>query len=160
VELDSLFHEHRENIPLVVRWYSSIPNAGNASSSHPRSVSSAGEQLLYTEKVGGSIPSRTTRGYSSVGRAPALQAGCRQFDSGYLHHFRTNSRSKWLPTVNDSKMLGDPINPNHRLHLVKILKHVVDGPELRNHPSNHRLLVNPMLCAWLLVTLLSCRNLI
>ena len=99
----------------------SIPISGNASSFHTRSVSSAVEQRFYTAKVGGSIPSRTTRGYSSVGRAPALQAGCRQFDSGYLHHFRTNSRSKWLPTVNDSKMLGDPINPNHRLHLVKIL---------------------------------------
>lgn len=26
------------------------------------------------------------RGYSSAGRAPALQAGCRRFNSGYLHH--------------------------------------------------------------------------
>lgn len=25
------------------------------------------------------------RGYSSVGRAPALQAGCHRFESGYLH---------------------------------------------------------------------------
>lgn len=26
-----------------------------------------------------------TRGYSSVGRAPALQAGCQRFESAYLH---------------------------------------------------------------------------
>ena len=25
-------------------------------------------------------------GYSSVGRAPALQAGCQRFKSAYLHH--------------------------------------------------------------------------
>ena len=27
-------------------------------------------------------------GYSSVGRAPALQAGGQEFESLYLHHFR------------------------------------------------------------------------
>ena len=28
-----------------------------------------------------------TRGYSSAGRAPALQAGGHRFESVYLHHF-------------------------------------------------------------------------
>lgn len=28
---------------------------------------------------------KVTGGYSSVGRAPALQAGCHRFESGYLH---------------------------------------------------------------------------
>ncbi len=29
---------------------------------------------------------KRARGYSSVGRAPALQAGCQRFKSAYLHH--------------------------------------------------------------------------
>ena len=32
-----------------------------------------------------------TRGYSSAGRAPALQAGGHRFESVYLHHF-----SEWV----------------------------------------------------------------
>ena len=31
--------------------------------------------------------SSVTRGYSSDGRAPALQAGCQEFESPRLHHF-------------------------------------------------------------------------
>ena len=31
-------------------------------------------------------PARDIRGYSSVGRAPALQAGGQRFDPAYLHH--------------------------------------------------------------------------
>ena len=31
-------------------------------------------------------PARDTRGYSSAGRAPALQAGGQRFDPAYLHH--------------------------------------------------------------------------
>ena len=31
-------------------------------------------------------PARDIRGYSSAGRAPALQAGGQRFDSAYLHH--------------------------------------------------------------------------
>ena len=33
-----------------------------------------------------SLRARHFRGYSSVGRAPALQAGGRRFESVYLHH--------------------------------------------------------------------------
>ena len=69
-----------------------------------------GERLLCKQNVGGSIPSTSTK-------------------------FRTNSRSKWLPTVNGSKMLGDPINPNHRLHLVKILKLIGVIVGLPYHPN-------------------------
>ena len=32
-------------------------------------------------------PARDIRGYSSAGRAPALQAGGQRFDPAYLHHF-------------------------------------------------------------------------
>ena len=39
--------------------------------------------------IPGSIPGRvTTWTISSAGRAPALQAGCRQFDSVIVHHMR------------------------------------------------------------------------
>ena len=31
-------------------------------------------------------PTRDIRGYSSAGRAPALQAGGQRFDPAYLHH--------------------------------------------------------------------------
>ena len=31
-------------------------------------------------------PAREIRGYSSAGRAPALQAGGQRFDPAYLHH--------------------------------------------------------------------------
>ena len=31
-------------------------------------------------------PARDIRGYSSAGRAPALQAGGQRFDPAYLHH--------------------------------------------------------------------------
>ena len=43
-------------------------------------------------EVGGSSPPRPTSlnpkwGHSSIGRASALQAGGRRFDSDWLHHF-------------------------------------------------------------------------
>ena len=60
-------------------------------------IAQLGERLLCKQNVGGSIPSTSTK-------------------------FRTNGRRKWLPAVNDNKMLRDSVNPNHRLHLVKILK--------------------------------------
>ena len=42
---------------------------------------------------------RDTRGYSSAGRAPALQAGGRRFDPDYLHHllsFEKESKQRKL----------------------------------------------------------------
>ena len=45
-----------------------------------RWITSNGTETLQYKQ-----PSR--RGYSSVGRAPALQAGCHRFESGYLHQF-------------------------------------------------------------------------
>ena len=57
-----------------------------------RAYSSVGrERTPDKREVGGSNPPRPTssrhrlRGCSSVGRAPALQAGCRRFDSDQLH---------------------------------------------------------------------------
>jgi hypothetical protein len=45
--------------------------------------------LVRTPRQGswklGSIPSQRQRGISSVGRAPALQAGCQEFESPILH---------------------------------------------------------------------------
>ena len=37
---------------------------------------------------------RGTRGHSSAGRAPALQAGGHRFDPGWLHHPQTESAAK------------------------------------------------------------------
>lgn len=37
-------------------------------------------------------------GYSSVGRAPALHAGCQEFESPYLHHFEQMELSKTEPS--------------------------------------------------------------
>jgi hypothetical protein len=34
---------------------------------------------------------KNSRGCSSVGRAPALQAGCQEFDSPQLHHSESDS---------------------------------------------------------------------
>ena len=36
------------------------------------------------------------RGYSSVGRAPALQAGCHRFESGYLHQLYQSFKAQAL----------------------------------------------------------------
>ena len=45
------------------------------------------EQVFCKHQVGGSNPSiGTIWGHSSVGRAPALQAGGRRFDPVQLHH--------------------------------------------------------------------------
>ena len=60
------------------------------------------ESVLYIKKSPKALegqcpakPKRRRRGHSSVGRAPALQAGCRRFESVWLHHstrpFRTCS---------------------------------------------------------------------
>ena len=35
------------------------------------------------------------RGHSSVGRAPALQAGCQEFESPCLHHRRSDTMATW-----------------------------------------------------------------
>ena len=59
-------------------------------------IAQLGERLNRIQEVSGSIPLISTkrsligdnlRGYSSAGRAPALQAGGQRFDSAYLHHF-------------------------------------------------------------------------
>lgn len=45
------------------------------------------EHFLYTERVGGSSPSRgTIRGNSSTGRAPSFQVGCCGFKSRFSLH--------------------------------------------------------------------------
>ena len=65
-----------------------------ASETSGRAYSSVGlERTPDKREVGGSNPPRPTTfrhpslvwGCSSVGRAPALQAGCRRFDSDQLH---------------------------------------------------------------------------
>ncbi len=35
-------------------------------------------------------------GFSSVGRAPALQAGCQQFESANLHYFTSSNTTERL----------------------------------------------------------------
>ena len=41
-------------------------------------------------------PARDIRGYSSAGRAPALQAGGQRFDPAYLHHrFEKTEHETW-----------------------------------------------------------------
>jgi hypothetical protein len=37
---------------------------------------------------------RRSRGHSSAGRAPALQAGGHRFDPGWLHHLQAKSAAK------------------------------------------------------------------
>ncbi len=51
---------------------------------------------------GGSIPPRVTTiwAISSAGRAPALQAGCRQFDPVIAHHFASVAQSVEQRTEN------------------------------------------------------------
>ena len=39
-------------------------------------------------------PARDIRGYSSAGRAPALQAGGQRFDPAYLHHEKADRQSQ------------------------------------------------------------------
>ena len=43
------------------------------------------EQVFCKDQVAGSSPVNGSRGISSVGRAPALQAGCQEFESPILH---------------------------------------------------------------------------
>ena len=65
-----------------------------------RAYSSVGlERTPDKREVGGSNPPRPTSsddeaswGCSSVGRAPALQAGCRRFDSDQLHQVMPGTR--------------------------------------------------------------------
>ena len=49
-------------------------------------------------------PARDTRGYSSAGRAPALQAGGQRFDPAYLHQKEepTLGALKSRPTTTNS----------------------------------------------------------
>jgi hypothetical protein len=57
------------------------------------------EQGFCKAQVAGSNPVRGSRGISSVGRAPALQAGCQEFESPILHSFLLSSAVERL-TVN------------------------------------------------------------
>ncbi len=64
-----------------------------------RMVALGSENALYgfegaekhIQKGTGNERQTGTRGYSSAGRAPALQAGGHRFESVYLHHF-----SEWV----------------------------------------------------------------
>ena len=72
--------EHRFCKPAVV---GSIPVASSVTMCAGSSVA---EQESYTLRVAGSIPvPRIFRACSSVGRAPALQAGCHRFEPGQVH---------------------------------------------------------------------------
>lgn len=52
-----------------------------------RRESAAEESLFNLEGAGDEdCEKKIARGYSSAGRAPALQAGGRRFDPDYLHH--------------------------------------------------------------------------
>ena len=56
-----------------------------------RGISSVVERQPSKLNVVGSNPIFRSRGISSVGRAPALQAGCQEFESPILHSRKGNS---------------------------------------------------------------------
>ena len=58
------------------------------------------------------------RGYSSAGRAPALQAGGRRFDPDYLHQVHKGPYLSWLERTTDNRKVGgsSPLGPTNRLH--------------------------------------------
>ena len=69
----------------------SIPISSTISRSLSGGIAQLGEHLLCKQRVIGSIPFTSTIhilmwGYSSVGRASALQAEGHRFDPVYLHH--------------------------------------------------------------------------
>ena len=57
---------------------------------------------------------RDKRGYSSAGRAPALQAGGQRFDPAYLHHeVDMGPQLSWLERTTDNRKVGgsSPLGP-------------------------------------------------
>ena len=92
-----------------------------------RAYSSVGlERTPDKREVGGSNPPRPTsfrheglyRGCSSIGRAPALQAGCRRFDSDQLHWiFGAWTSRPGMPRRQDR--CGRPKLPDNRIRRVK-----------------------------------------
>jgi hypothetical protein len=64
-----MFLPHNKHLGKVVEWFKAL--------------------VLKTSEVKASVgsnPTLSARGISSVGRAPALQAGCQEFESPILHH--------------------------------------------------------------------------
>ena len=51
-------------------------------------------------------PARDIRGYSSAGRAPALQAGGQRFDPAYLHHEKQQLFNNGLRKNNEPNQYG------------------------------------------------------
>ena len=51
-------------------------------------------------------PARDIRGYSSAGRAPALQAGGQRFDPAYLHHEKQQLFLKYGLRNNEPNQYG------------------------------------------------------
>jgi hypothetical protein len=82
------------NAPVAQQAEHLTCNQKAGSSKLPRSSSWCGstvEQLIRNQQVVGSIPSASSKsmwGCSSIGRAPVLQAGGREFNSLHLHHTR------------------------------------------------------------------------
>ena len=52
-----------------------------------RGLFESAQTLLIVKRFITQIHRNSFRGYSSVGRAPALQAGGQRFEPAYLHHF-------------------------------------------------------------------------
>ena len=48
-------------------------------------------------------PARDIRGYSSAGRAPALQAGGQRFDPAYLHHRFGKTEYRFALVIRESE---------------------------------------------------------
>ena len=48
-------------------------------------------------------PARDIRGYSSAGRAPALQAGGQRFDPAYLHHRFGKTEYRFVLVIRESE---------------------------------------------------------
>jgi hypothetical protein len=71
------------------------------------------ERLVRNEKVRGSNPLTSTnsglvRGHSSIGRAPALQAGGQGFESPCLHHSGGGGRSRRKPEGHQEFLQDEP----------------------------------------------------
>ena len=59
-------------------------------------------------------PARDIRGYSSAGRAPALQAGGQRFDPAYLHHEKQQLFNNGLRNnePNQYGLIAQPVRAN------------------------------------------------
>ena len=63
----------------------------------------------HVQKGTGNERQTGTRGYSSAGRAPALQAGGHRFESVYLHHSKGCVRGEQETEVRRRGLIAQPV---------------------------------------------------